>query len=137
MLLVFASLAMAQSKPYSPKPQRSASDLRAERALKLDSKGTVHHSSSAVAPPSTLKTTPVDQQLNRLEKKDMASAKDSAKKSSHPTYVTKLPKENDANKPVEFAYKKPKGGVTTTNTATSGSRSRGSGLHGRVNPHAR
>lgn len=124
---------MAQSKPYSSKPQRSTSDLRTERALKVESKGAAHHGNSTVSAPSTLKTTPVDQQLNKLEKRDLASAKDTTKKSAHPVPVAKLPKENDANKPVVFEYHKPKAGTATTNTSSGASRSRGSGLHGRVN----
>jgi hypothetical protein len=137
LLLVLASLAMAQSKPYSSKPRPTNSDLRTAKALKLDSKST-HHSSVA-APPPTLKTSTVDEQINKLSKQNMAAAKQSSKKASRPV-VASLPKAEPAsttNKPITFGYQKPKGGTTTANTSASGGRSRGPGLHGRVNPRAR
>jgi hypothetical protein len=135
LLLVFASLALAQSKPYSSKPRPTNSDLRTSRALKLDSKST--HHSSAVTPPSTLKTSTVDQELDKLSKQNMAAAKQSTKKASRPV-VASLPKAetaSTANKPITFGYQKPKAGPSST--AKSGGSGRGPGVHGRINGHPR
>ena len=134
LLLVFASLAMAQSKPYSSKPRPTNSDLRTSRALKLDSGSTRH--SSAVAPPSTLKTTSVDEQLNKLAKQSMANAKGSAKKSTRAA-VAPLPKTETASapeKPMTFSYQKPKAGPSSANSSSKSS-GRGPGVHGRINGH--
>ena len=134
LLLVFASLAMAQSKPYSSKARPSNSELRTSRALKVDS-GSMHHSSVA-APPSTLKTTTVDEQLNKLARQNMAAAKESSKKSSRPA-VAPLPKTETASapeKPMVFSYQKPKAGPSAANTSSKSS-GRGPGVHGRMNGH--
>ncbi len=135
LLLVFASMAMAQSKPYSSKPRPTNSDLRSSRALKLDS-GSTHHS-SVVAPPSTLKTTSVDEQLNKLAKQSMANAKDSTKKSTRTAVVAPLPKTETASapeKPMAFSYQKPKAGPSSANSSSKSS-GRGPGVHGRINGH--
>jgi hypothetical protein len=134
LLLVFASLAMAQSKPYSSKPRPTNSDLRTSRALKTNS-GSIHHS-SVVATPSTIKTTTVDEQLNKLAKQSMANAKDSSKKPSRAA-VAPLPKTETASapeKPMTFSYQKPKAGPSAANTSSKSS-GRGPGVHGRINGH--
>src|SRR5581483_6842729 len=139
LLLILPSLALAQSKPYSSKPysarpysakpERSSSDLRAGRALKVSPKAAPR--SSATTPPSTLKTTSLDQQLDKLAKKNMAAAKDSSRKASRPAPM-KLPKTETAsaaNKPITFGYQKPKAGPSAVNK-TGGAR-RGPSVRGR------
>jgi hypothetical protein len=134
LLLVFASLAMAQSRPYSSKPRPTNSDLRTSRALKLNS-GSTHHSSVA-APPSTLKTTTVDEQLNSLAKQSMVNAKGSSKKSTRTAMAPLLRTETASTpeKPMVFSYQKPKAGPSAANTSTKGS-GRGPGVHGRISGH--
>jgi hypothetical protein len=85
-----------------------------------------------------LKSSTIDQQLTKLDKQSMAAAKETSRKASHPTAVRppKTDTVSETNKPITFAYQKPKAGPTATNT-TGGGRSRGSGLHGRVNPRGR